>query len=126
VSFAHAIHDSVACVTCHTTPVSMAPATPVVTCASCHEEHHSQERACAACHAGATLRSAHARPLEGHRACDDCHAPRTVAVLRPMRAFCLTCHSGLDQHYPAGQCTTCHFLQSPDEYRQHLTRAGKT
>jgi hypothetical protein len=121
VAFAHPVHDTIPCVTCHTTPVSLAPVTPVATCATCHAAHHEQQRDCVTCHGTATIRSAHARPVDAHRRCDACHTPSTIAALTPTRAFCLTCHTEQRQHQPGRECTTCHFLASPEQYRATLT-----
>jgi hypothetical protein len=43
--------------------------------------------------------------------------------LLPNRAFCLTCHEAQRTHEPAGECSTCHFLETPESYQRHL-RAG--
>jgi hypothetical protein len=123
VGFEHAAHDSINCVTCHTTQVSLAPAPAVTRCTECHVEHHQQQRACAACHTGSEVRPAHARPVEGHRNCDDCHAVSTIRELHPTRALCLTCHTDQVRHLADRECVTCHFLASPERYREHLTRA---
>lgn len=122
VQFDHATHDTVACITCHVTPVSLAPTSAVTTCVNCHDAHHSQSRSCATCHYGPELRTAHARPVDAHRGCDACHAERTVALLTPARGFCLTCHTDQARHYPSRECTTCHLLTSPEAYRAHLRR----
>lgn len=127
VGFAHQTHAALRCVQCHTEPVSLAASASVRTCADCHADHHTAARACATCHTGVELRTAHRDNLAAsHQACDACHAASTVARLLPDRSFCLTCHA--DQtagHYPRRECTTCHFLQPPAEYRRHLTRGPR-
>ncbi|HET8634879.1 MAG TPA: cytochrome c3 family protein [Gemmatimonadales bacterium] len=122
VGFAHVVHDSIACTTCHVTPVSLAPADSVTRCTECHVEHHQQQRDCSTCHTGSEIRPAHARPVEAHRNCDDCHTASTVRQLHPTRALCLTCHTAQASHFAERECVTCHFLASPDRYREHLTR----
>lgn len=123
VGFAHATHSAQRCADCHTQPVSLAPTEAVRTCADCHADHHTADRACATCHTGAELRTAHADDIAAsHQKCDACHTASTVAMLTPDRSFCLTCHGDLQpDHYPRKECTTCHFLAPPEEYRRHLT-----
>jgi hypothetical protein len=122
VGFEHAAHGSIACTTCHVTPVSLAPTASVARCEQCHVEHHRQQRDCATCHSGSEIRPAHARPVEGHRNCDDCHTVSTVRELHATRALCLTCHTDQVRHFADRECVTCHFLESPERYREHLTR----
>ena len=121
VKFVHAAHTSRRCVECHTAPVSLEASVPARTCASCHADHHKAEQACASCHGGDATRAAHARPVTAHQRCDACHKPATVQALTPDRSFCLTCHQPQVDHYPAKECTTCHFLTSPERYRHRLT-----
>ncbi len=123
VGFAHATHAAVRCADCHVQPVTLAPSEAVRTCADCHADHHTAARACATCHTGVELKSAHADDLAAsHQACDACHTASTVALLTPDRSFCLTCHTELvPDHYPRRECTTCHFLKPPDEFRRHLS-----
>ena len=122
VGFEHVVHDSISCTTCHVTPVSLAPTEAVSRCEQCHVEHHRQQRDCATCHTGAEIRPAHARPVEGHRNCDDCHTTSIVSELHPTRALCLTCHIEQARHFADRECVTCHFLESPEQYREHLIR----
>ncbi len=123
VPFRHAVHDSLACSTCHTTPVSLAPAAPVASCTDCHADHHTGNRACATCHSGREVRQAHKDDRKAtHQQCDACHDAATVKTLVPDRSFCATCHQKqATDHFPAKECTTCHFLASPTQYRSHLT-----
>ncbi len=121
VNFAHPAHTALRCIQCHTEPVTLAPAPAARGCRDCHADHHAAGRTCAICHTGEQLRSAHAKNLSAsHRACDACHTASTVALLTPDRSFCLTCHQPQQDHYARGQCTTCHFLKPPAEFRPHL------
>ena len=52
------------CTTCHTTPVTMAPADSVVTCAACHDKHHTTSKNCAGCHRAARAGRRPCRPPE--------------------------------------------------------------
>ena len=124
VTFSHPAHDSIPCVRCHVTPVTNAPADSVRSCQACHAEHHAGGRGCTDCHRGETVRMAHQLPVQAHRDCDACHTPATVARLTPRRPLCLTCHQPKQDHYPKQECTTCHFLQSPEAYRSHLQTGG--
>ncbi len=124
VTFAHQTHSNLRCIQCHTEPVTLAPAPAVRGCRDCHADHHAPDRACATCHTGDQLKSAHAKNISAsHRGCDACHTAATVALLTPDRSFCLTCHAPQRDHYPRGQCTTCHFLKQPAEFRPHLLRS---
>ncbi len=122
VVFRHPTHDSLACTECHTTAVSLEPSAATKGCTACHASHHTANRQCAACHTGESLRTAHAADVRAsHQRCDACHAPATVALLTPDRSFCATCHAAQRaDHYSAKQCTTCHFLADPSDYRSHL------
>ena len=120
VSFQHARHERLACKECHTTPVSLAPAAPVIDCVSCHEQHHTEARDCAACHAGGDLDAPHQPPTVAHQACDACHTSARIAELTPNRPFCLTCHQPQVDHYPAQECTPCHLDATPAEWRSRL------
>lgn len=123
VSFRHAPHEALRCVDCHTTPATLAPTAAAATCQACHDDHHAVGRACGVCHGGADPRAVHATLADMHVACDNCHAESTVARLFPDRAFCRTCHAEQQEHYPVQECTVCHFLASPDEFRPYLRRA---
>ena len=123
VRFAHETHASTLCITCHATPVTLAPPDSTAACASCHDEHHAPARDCAACHTTDTPPATHAPPVEGHAACDACHAPATIARLEPDRALCLTCHAPQREHYANRECSVCHLQATPAEYRSHLRRA---
>lgn len=125
VAFDHRAHTRATCITCHVAAVTLTVAPAVGNCTACHDEHHAAARGCAACHAGSDWRKAHARPAEGHRDCDACHEPATIERLVPNRAFCLTCHEAQTDHYPTRECTVCHFLATPEQYRRHLKRGSE-
>jgi hypothetical protein len=121
VAFAHQAHVAVRCLDCHAEPVTLAPTAAARTCQGCHADHHTAARTCATCHAATTMRAAHADDVTAsHQACDACHTATTVAMLTPDRSFCLTCHAPQVDHYAPRECTTCHFLKPPAEYRSHL------
>jgi nitrate/TMAO reductase-like tetraheme cytochrome c subunit len=122
VLFAHPEHTSLRCTDCHTVPVTLAPVAGVRQCATCHGDHHTAGRTCAACHTTAQLQTAHRdTPTSAHRRCDACHTQATVARLVPDRSFCLTCHTPEQtEHYPARECTSCHMLTSPEGWRPQL------
>lgn len=119
-AFSHAEHAERTCAECHTVPVTLAPATPVRECASCHDEHHAAGTECVACHNGAEMKPAHEPAQLTHQACTDCHVEATIARLTPTRTLCLTCHQKRIDHYPDRECTVCHLQASPEEYRSHL------
>jgi class III cytochrome C family protein len=124
VAFAHTTHAQIPCTTCHEAAVTLDPAPPIKSCTACHEDHHSARRDCAACHSGADIRAAHADSVNAHVSCDACHRETTVARLVPDRGLCLTCHAPQREHYATRECTTCHFLATPESYRAHLRKAG--
>jgi hypothetical protein len=124
VGFEHAAHDQLACTGCHVTPVTLAPADSVRSCAACHADHHSPDRSCATCHRSAEARAAHARPVQGHVACAECHTQATVARLVPTRSLCLACHEPAVDHYAGRQCSNCHFQRSPADLQPELRRGG--
>jgi hypothetical protein len=121
VTFDHTRHSTRKCVACHTTPVTLV-ADPAVACRDCHENHHAAGRECRTCHGAAEPRAAHATLADMHVACDNCHAAGIVAQLTPNRTFCQTCHADKQAHFADRQCTTCHFLASPEEFRVHLRK----
>ncbi|MEP6590780.1 MAG: hypothetical protein ABJC19_06330 [Gemmatimonadota bacterium] len=125
VTFAHATHRTLRCADCHAPP-DVVPPDSVRSCQGCHIPHHAEGRDCATCHGAATaepaVRALHTR--ETHGDCDQCHTRAIVSELVPVRAFCLTCHSPQRSHRPDGECSTCHFLASPTQYRSHLITSG--
>jgi hypothetical protein len=124
VQFPHAAHDTLACTSCHSTPVTLAPADSVRACAGCHANHHAPSRDCAACHRTAAIRAPHQLPVQAHVGCDACHTPATVARLVPTRSFCLVCHTPQQDHYSPTECSACHFQRSPAELQPKLHRVG--
>lgn len=119
VAFRHERHQKVACADCHRPP-AVAPPDSVRSCTACHDQHHTEVSDCTQCHNRAETPPAHTRAT--HVGCDACHNPARVAPLVPARAFCLTCHAPLRAHYPAKECSTCHFLEAPAQFRRHLVR----
>lgn len=124
VSFEHTKHGSIACVGCHLSPVTLAAADSVRTCAACHAEHHAENRNCAACHRSSITRTAHERPVQAHVGCAACHTEATIARLVPTRSFCLACHEPEQDHYTATQCSECHFQRAPATLEPELTRGA--
>lgn len=126
VSFAHPAHSKVECLKCHTTSVTLAPADSIKSCASCHGDHHEAGRNCATCHRTDAITQPHSLPVQTHVRCDACHATAKVASLKPSRTFCLACHAPEQDHYGPAECSSCHFLSSPEHYQPRLLRTGST
>jgi hypothetical protein len=105
IAFDHSRHGSLACVQCHTNPVSRAPEDGV--CANCHDNHHQPTATCTTCHAGAGALAKHT--VAAHTACATCHGEK-AARLQPTREFCLVCHSAQVRHQPGKVCETCHHV----------------
>jgi nitrate/TMAO reductase-like tetraheme cytochrome c subunit len=130
VPFSHERHQALTCVSCHTTPVSLALSSERAQCRGCHDAHHDPIRDCAFCHSTPALRVVHERELGGrenasHQRCDACHTPASVALLEPRRSFCSTCHP--DQrsgHYEGRECSLCHLLTTPTAWRPRLFQRG--
>lgn len=124
VSFAHERHASRACVTCHSTPVSLAPAPAMKTCVGCHTDHHAANRNCASCHRVEDPKRDHASVSTTHENCSACHTPSAISALTPSRSLCSVCHvDKASEHYRDRECTVCHFLATPEVYRARLNRA---
>jgi hypothetical protein len=124
VSFSHEVHTKEKkCTDCHVTSVTMEPKAETKDCTGCHEDHHTADRACANCHRSDTILSGHKR--ESHVQCDACHAEKTVTRFTPTRSFCLACHPTTVDHHEEKQCTQCHMLTSPENYRAKLIGASK-
>jgi hypothetical protein len=127
VTFTHDRHREVPCTECHTTPVTLALSAAARECRDCHELHHEPARDCSTCHAFPDIRRAHEVALGGrenasHQQCDACHTPATVGLLEPNRSFCATCHAEQKTgHHADRQCTVCHLLSEPGEWRPRLS-----
>jgi hypothetical protein len=127
VTWTHSIHHTPACVDCHTTRVTLVPPAEVAQCVDCHDNHHTADRSCVTCHASESIVAAHAPPKDAHVGCDACHDRATVERLMPDRSFCLTCHQpqATQHHEDTGrECTVCHFLVSPADFRSRLVSGG--
>ncbi len=103
--FPHQRHQSIACLQCHTNPVSRAP--EGAPCGSCHASHHTATANCVACHGAANALSLHKVGDHPNCASAACHGAR-AAGLPDTRAFCLTCHRAQERHVPGRQCDDCH------------------
>ena len=124
VDFPHDRHGGQTCVSCHTTPVTLAPPPAIAQCKDCHTDHHAADRACASCHKLQAPKAQHATLDVAHQRCASCHTASTIAQLTPTRTFCSTCHTAkATNHYDRKECTTCHFLSEPATYRAKLTAA---
>lgn len=121
VDFSHDRHAARPCIECHTTPVTLAPGPSKAQCVDCHVEHHAAGRDCTACHRIAEPRIEHTPVEAAHQRCDACHTASSVARLTPTRSFCTTCHATqATGHHDRRECTSCHFLAEPTEYRARL------
>jgi hypothetical protein len=118
VEFSHVKHTDVACLDCHTTPVTLAASPQAVACQGCHDQHHEPARDCAACHRAPSNWDAHTRA--SHVDCTACHQPTTVARLSPDRQFCLACHDPKVDHQAGTACTVCHLFATPESFQPLL------
>ena len=107
LAFAHSRHAELACARCHANDITQSP---TATCASCHADHHGAQSDCAACHP--TARAGHDRTV--HTGCANCHTDARVVALQTSRPVCLVCHQEQRNHYPNGECATCHALTAHD------------
>jgi hypothetical protein len=121
VAFQHDVHRSEPCGTCHRAPNTVPPDS-IRTCVACHDQHHEAQRNCVTCHVPASTATAHTRNT--HTGCDACHTTARVAELIPGRSFCVTCHVAQRGHQPGRECSTCHFLVTPAQYRPRLMKAN--
>ena len=108
--FTHARHVKLACAECHGADVKRSV---TKTCANCHAEHHTARADCSSCHP--TAHTGHERTA--HDGCAGCHTDAVVAALPPSRPVCLACHEAQRNHYPTGDCATCHALTDVDMMR---------
>jgi hypothetical protein len=123
--FAHARHESVSCVTCHTTTSQHGGLKSTARqCTACHHGNTAVGRNCASCHTTSelaaplaltvrvaltagrrsidrTLPFAHARHTK--LACDQCHAQN---LARTVQQTCTSCHA--DHHDATRDCASCH------------------
>jgi len=118
LGFTHARHSEVACTRCHGNDVKRSVS--ATTCTTCHADHHGAEANCASCHP--TARAGHDRLA--HASCASCHTDARLAALPKSRALCLVCHQEQRNHYPAGDCATCHALDPSVMLR--ASRSGQT
>ncbi|MEO7085655.1 MAG: cytochrome c3 family protein [Gemmatimonadaceae bacterium] len=118
LSFAHTRHSSLECTQCHGADTKR---TVTTTCSTCHSNHHVVTNDCAGCHANAKVghdRSAHA-------GCAKCHTDPVVNALPAVRNVCITCHQDKRNHYPTGECATCHALDKNGMMSAGKPGAGK-
>jgi nitrate/TMAO reductase-like tetraheme cytochrome c subunit len=115
LAFTHARHGEVACTRCHGNDVKRSVS--ATTCTTCHADHHGAEANCASCHPNA--RAGHDRLA--HASCASCHTDAHLAALPKSRALCLVCHQEQRNHYPTGDCATCHALDP-----SVMLRAGRS
>jgi hypothetical protein len=118
IPFTHARHDTLACSRCHAGGMDRAVST---TCADCHAAHHGPTADCATCHP--TARTGHDRA--SHEGCAGCHTDATLAALPASRTVCLACHQEQRNHFPSGDCATCHALADHGMMRSARTRATR-
>lgn len=126
VNFPHDTHSSITCTVCHAVAVTMETSETAGTCTDCHGLHHAAGHSCSSCHATEEMKAPHAPPTEAHVRCDRCHDPDTISRLLPDRSFCLTCHQQQAQHHATNECSGCHMLALPQEFRRHLVSAALT
>ena len=103
--FPHQRHANVACIRCHTNPVTRAP--DGAQCADCHAQHHTAAADCTACHGAANALALHKVTDHPNCASASCHGAR-AANLPDSRAMCLVCHTAQVRHVPGRQCDQCH------------------
>jgi hypothetical protein len=104
--FRHEQHAKLVCARCH---ASNAARTVSVTCSTCHADHHSAERDCAACHPDA--RTSHER--SAHDGCERCHGNAGLPAITASRTLCLACHTQQRDHHPGEGCASCHAVLTP-------------
>lgn len=112
LAFSHEPHADVDCARCHTQGLALlAPAN--LDCAGCHEDHHTPQSDCAACHVAAPV-EAHP-PSEAHVTCSGvaCHQRVPFQTVPRTRDFCLGCHQDMREHEVARACAECHTLPAP-------------
>lgn len=110
LTFSHGRHEKLRCTSCHGNDVRRGV---TKTCTGCHADHHTATSDCTSCHA--TAHEGHDRTV--HDGCARCHTDTVVAALPPSRPVCLACHEAQRNHYPTGDCATCHALTTVDMMR---------
>jgi hypothetical protein len=71
--------------------------------------------------AGYDIQEEHPGAEASHQRCDACHTPATIHLLTPNRSFCATCHGEQKaDHYPGRECTVCHLLAEPADWKRRL------
>jgi hypothetical protein len=113
--FSHDEHASEDCSACHSAAGGLVLAAASVSCSSCHEDHHTAESTCRACHAAAPLEQ---HPVdEVHVTCtgSGCHEASSFSPPGRTREFCLACHQDLVEHKIEDDrdCAACHTLPAP-------------
>ncbi len=111
-TFPHDRHATLGCASCHTEGLALAAPTDL-DCQSCHQDHHTPESDCAACHNVAPI-TAHP-PAEAHVTCSGagCHVSVPFENVPRTRAFCLGCHQDMTEHEQNRPCAACHTLPAP-------------
>jgi len=104
LTFDHGRHSGLECSTCHKALPSLLPAEP---CASCHENHHTPQADCTACHVEPPPG---AHDVQVHLSCSGagCHRVPDVEAFATSRNVCLVCHRAQRDHEPGGDCIQCH------------------
>jgi hypothetical protein len=121
--FRHALHQAVACSTCHGSPPAVA--VQPVDCAGCHADHHTESADCSACHVEAP---AAVHPLAVHEGCAGagCHEDAPLETVPRARAACLVCHREQAEHRRSQECADCHVMPpAPVEAAALTTRGGR-
>lgn len=103
LQFNHQNHRDLDCKGCHTNGVLLGVTKD---CASCHDNHHAPERACATCHR--TTKTLHDRSAHDGCAGSTCHTNAAVLALPTSRTTCLVCHADQATHKPKRECAECH------------------
>ncbi|TFG63267.1 MAG: hypothetical protein E4H28_06625 [Gemmatimonadales bacterium] len=116
--FSHNAHRTgdIQCSDCHIPP-SMS--TEALDCMSCHEQHHTPEVACLACHRDGALADHDA--ANHNVACIECHDPPADGINRWTRQVCASCHqTSLIDHYEPEACENCHQVPTMGEATRSL------
>ncbi len=117
--FSHAFHGSVGCVECHGSPPR---AEPERSCSSCHDQHHTEARACLRCHRPQDVRGHPAAAVHVGCAGGGCHTDAAVNRLSWSRGVCLGCHQDRTEHQKSSDCAACHQVPALHANRQEVAR----